>query len=179
MQAGQVHGIRPFGVEAQRLLRLEKGHLIVGQDTDGLTHPFEAGLARAVRMQKPFFVGQRSLAILRQKPAKHLLVGFVREIREPMPKEGHLVIDGTGIAGRVTSVAWSETLGRVVGLAYVVPELAQPGREIEVRIDGGVLVRARIAEVPFHDPDGSRQKIGDEERERPENESGRDAAVEA
>jgi sarcosine oxidase subunit alpha len=178
-EAGQVHGIRPFGVEAQRLLRLEKGHVIVGQDTDGLTHPFEAGLGWAVRMQKPFFIGQRSLAILKQKPAKHVLVGFTRETREPMPKEGHLVIEGGAIAGRVTSVAWSETLGRGVGLAYVAPHLAQSGREIQVRADGGVLLTARIARIPFYDPEGSRQKIGDGEREPAGIACGRDAHVEA
>ena len=52
-------GIVPFGVEAQRLLRLEKGHLIVSQDTDGLTDPFEAHLGWAVKLDKPFFVGKR------------------------------------------------------------------------------------------------------------------------
>ena len=44
MQRGADLGIRPFGVEAQRILRLEKGHFIVGQDTDGLTRPFAVGL---------------------------------------------------------------------------------------------------------------------------------------
>ncbi len=177
-QAGRVHGIRPFGVEAQRVLRLEKGHVIVGQDTDGLTHPFEAGLGWAVRMQKSFFVGQRSLAILKEKPAKQVLVGFVRTTREPMPKEGHLVIDGGAIAGRVTSVAWSETLGRGVGLAYVAPHLAQPGREIQVRANGGVLLTARIAKTPFYDPDGSCQKEGGE-LDPSASEFNRDAIVEA
>ena len=43
IEAGRDFGIQPFGVEAQRILRLEKGHVIIGQDTDGLTHPFEAG----------------------------------------------------------------------------------------------------------------------------------------
>ena len=62
--AGRPRGLRPFGVEAQRVLRLEKGHFIVGQDTDGLTDPFEANARWAVNMQKPFFVGQRSLKIL-------------------------------------------------------------------------------------------------------------------
>ncbi|HZW29945.1 MAG TPA: 2Fe-2S iron-sulfur cluster-binding protein, partial [Isosphaeraceae bacterium] len=64
LEAGRSHQIRPFGVEAQRVLRLEKGHVIIGQDTDGLTHPVEAGLGWAVKRDKPFFVGQRSLAIL-------------------------------------------------------------------------------------------------------------------
>ena len=48
MAAGAPSGIRPFGVEAQRVMRLEKGHIIVGQDTDGLTHPYEAALGWAI-----------------------------------------------------------------------------------------------------------------------------------
>ena len=67
MEAGQDHDIRPFGVEAQRLLRLEKGHIIIGQDTDGLTQPDEAGLEWAVKMDKPFFVGKRSVEIVRKR----------------------------------------------------------------------------------------------------------------
>src|SRR5262249_19268287 len=84
LEAGRSHGIRPFGVEAQRVLRLEKGHVIIGQDTDGLTHPFEAGLDWAVKMDKRFFVGQRSLKILGRKSLKRRLVGFTAS-----PKEGH------------------------------------------------------------------------------------------
>ena len=61
MEAGKPLGIRPFGVEAQRVLRLEKGHIIVGQDTDGLTHPAEAGMEWALAKKKPFFVGKRSI----------------------------------------------------------------------------------------------------------------------
>ena len=63
MRAGEAHSVRPFGVEAQRLLRLEKGHLIVGQDTDALTTPYHANLVGLIRHQKKFFVGQRSLKI--------------------------------------------------------------------------------------------------------------------
>ncbi len=179
IESGRIHGIRAFGVEAQRLLRLEKGHIIVGQDTDGLTTPFDAAMQWAVKMQKPFFVGQRSLAILKQKPRKQRLVGFVRDTREPAPKEGHLVIDGTNIAGRITSTGWSDTLGMQIGLAYVSIPLAQPGTELQIRVDGGVLVTARVAKLPFYDPANTRQRIGDDARERPENESGRSAAVEA
>ena len=51
----------PVGIEAQRLLRLEKAHIIVGQDTDGLSYPQEVSLDWAVAMEKPFFVGQRAL----------------------------------------------------------------------------------------------------------------------
>ena len=61
--AGQETGLQPFGVEAQRLLRLEKGHVIIGQDTDGLTTPEEAGMGWAVSKRKPFFVGSRAIQI--------------------------------------------------------------------------------------------------------------------
>ncbi|WP_239651750.1 2Fe-2S iron-sulfur cluster-binding protein [Neosynechococcus sphagnicola] len=55
LEAGKPYDLAVFGVEAQRLLRLEKAHLIIGQDTDGLTTPREAGLAWAVKMDKPVF----------------------------------------------------------------------------------------------------------------------------
>src|SRR5439155_16873388 len=54
-EAGKEYGLRPFGVEAQRVPRLEKGHLIIGQDTDALSNPLEAGLAWMVRFEKPQF----------------------------------------------------------------------------------------------------------------------------
>ncbi|MDQ3260060.1 MAG: aminomethyltransferase, partial [Pseudomonadota bacterium] len=160
MEAGKQFGIRPFGVEAQRLLRLEKGHIIIGQDTDGLTTPFEAASGFAVKMDKPFFVGQRSLKIIQAKPSRQSLVGFVldKSYAGPTPKECHLVIDRGDMAGRVTSVAMSEALRQVVGLAYVTPALATIGGKIAIRIDGGAMVEAIIVKPPFYDPEGARQK---------------------
>ena len=52
MDRGQDLGVAPFGVEAQRILRLEEGHLIVGQDTDGLTRGFSAGLDWAIKLDE-------------------------------------------------------------------------------------------------------------------------------
>src|SRR5690606_37959729 len=76
MAAGRPFGIRPFGVEAQRVRRLEKGHIIVGQDTDGLTHPYEADMAWAINRKKPFFVGGRSIEIQMRRGLTRKLVGF-------------------------------------------------------------------------------------------------------
>ena len=83
--------IRPFGVEAQRMLRLEKGHVIVGQDTDGLTNALEIDAPWALKMDKPFFVGQRSLQILEKQPRRQTLVGFTLpqpSRRNAAPPEG-------------------------------------------------------------------------------------------
>ena len=158
--AGAGHGLRPFGVEAQRILRLEKGHFIVGQDTDGLTDPFEANAAWAVNMQKPFFVGQRSLKILKARGPRQILTGIEMLDARRLPKECHLVIAGGVIAGRVTSVAYSRCLGRAVGLAMLAPELAQTRGGLEIRGENGEMLQARIAATPFYDPQSLRQRSG-------------------
>ncbi len=141
-------GGRAFGVEAQRVLRLEKGHAIVAQDTDNLTNPFEAGLGWAVKMGKPFFVGQRSLRIHEQRGARQRLVGFELPAGHPPVHEANLVIVGGDIAGRVTSLARSPTLDRTIGLAMVEPGLAT-GDSLSIRTSDGKSVPARIVRTPF------------------------------
>lgn len=158
LQSGRPHGIRPFGAEAQRMLRLEKAHLIVGQDTDGLTNPFEAGLKWAVKMRKPFFVGQRSLAILaRSSPQRHL-VGFALPpgYQGPAPAECQLIIAEDEVEGRVTSVGFSPMLSRIIGLAYVHPRNREPGSRLHIRIDRR-LIGAEVVNIPFYDPENERQ----------------------
>jgi sarcosine oxidase subunit alpha len=161
MTAGAAFGIRPFGVEAQRLLRLEKGHVIIGQDTDGLTTPPQAGMGWAVKMDKAFFVGQRSLRIIEKRPQKQILIGFAlpAAFAGPAPKECHLIVRNGEIAGRVTSVAHSPTLGHIVGLAFIAADMTREGTPFNIRVDGGVIVEARVVSMPFYDPDGERQKV--------------------
>jgi sarcosine oxidase subunit alpha len=158
--AGAPHGLRPFGVEAQRVLRLEKGHFIVGQDTDGLTDPQEANAMWAVAMKKPFFVGQRSLRILQARGPRQKLVGIELTAAAPLPKECHLIIEQGSIAGRVTSVTHSQALNKSIGLAMLSPDLAVAGRGIQIRVDDGSMLAARVTAAPFYDPKNLRQKPG-------------------
>jgi sarcosine oxidase subunit alpha len=157
VEAGRDFGLRAFGVEAQRVLRLEKGHFIVGQDTDGLTNPFEAQANWAVKMNKPFFVGQRSLRILEKRGPRQLLVGFEIGERAPSLKECHLVIEGDAIAGRVTSVAYSHTLSKTIGLAMVKPSLAAFGTKLSLRLSDATRVTGTVVPIPFYDRDNRRQ----------------------
>ncbi|MCY3911671.1 MAG: 2Fe-2S iron-sulfur cluster-binding protein [Chloroflexi bacterium] len=160
IDAGREYGIRPFGVEAQRVLRLEKGHVIVTQDTDGLTHPHEVDLGWALGRRKPFFVGKRSIEILRDKGLARRLVGYaVPDRNAPVPEEGHLVVRGGEITGRVTSSAWSPVLDQAIGLAYVAPEQAEVGSIIAIKAAGGRLIEAEVARLPFYDPDNTRQAM--------------------
>lgn len=160
LAAGKPEGIQPFGVEAQRLLRLEKGHIIIGQDSDGLTTPLDLGMTWAVKMEKPFFVGQRSLAIVGKKPAKQQLVGllFPQGDTAEKPKECNLVIENNEIAGRVTSIAYSPTLNRHIALAFVRPTQAKAGEKVNIRLTNGALVAAEVAQTPFYDAENLRQK---------------------
>jgi sarcosine oxidase subunit alpha len=158
--AGADWQVRPFGLEAQRLLRLEKGHLIVGHDTDALTHPAEVGLEWAIGNNKPFFVGQRSLPIHAARPALRILAGvrWPDGYRGPLPEECNLIIHDGRIAGRITSIAPVSSLGFPLGMAFVEPLLAAPGTRIDVRLDDGTVSTAEVADLPFYDPAGDRQR---------------------
>lgn len=148
---------RACGVEAQRILRLEKGHVLVGQDTDGLTNPYEAGMRWAVHLKKPFFIGRAALAQLKQRVGRRL-VGFALPADSPLPRECHLIIRDGGIAGRVTSIVRSPALGRPIGLAMVDTALADSGEPLAIRGDGGRMLVAERTATPFYDPEGLRQQ---------------------
>ncbi len=160
ISAGEPFDVRPFGVETQRLLRLEKGHLIANHDTDALTNPFEAGMDWALAMDKPFFIGQRSLQIVRRQPLARRLVGIELppEQAAPLPEECHLIVEGDEIVGRVTSIAHRSTIGRTIGLAFVRADLAEPGTRLQIRVDKGLLATATVATLPFYDPNDARQQ---------------------
>ena len=159
MNAGQAFDIKPFGVETQRLLRLEKGHFIIGQDTDGMSHPGELNLHWAINRKKPFFVGCRSVDIMMAQTLKRKLVGFTLHKSTPKPKEGHLVIKEGDVSGSVTSCEYSPTLDCIVGMAYADAKDSELGQSITIRVDNGEEVKAKVASLPFYDPDNSRQEL--------------------
>jgi sarcosine oxidase subunit alpha len=160
MDAGAAESIRPFGVEAQRVLRLEKGHIIVSQDTDGLTNVWEADMPWAVAKTKPFFVGGRSTQIMAKMPLTRKLVAFTLDDPTlPCPEECHPVIRDGEIVGRVTSAVKSPSLNKVIGLAYIHPDDAKPDSKIAIKIEGGRMIEARVAPIPFYDPDSKRQEM--------------------
>ena len=118
-------------------------------------------MAWAVKDDTPFFIGQRSLRIIRPRPLKRILAGFTlpKETEAAkMPKECHLIIENKEIVGRITSVTRSPTLNQVIGLAFVSPDRSQPGTQFQIRLDDGSLVTATVVETPFYDPKAERQE---------------------
>ena len=148
------HGARPFGVEAQRVLRLEKMHVIVGQDTDTESNVLDAGMPWIAKLDKDDFVGRSALVHAGERVPRERLVGF--ELPDArVPAEGSAVVVDGRPAGRVTSARWSEQLERAIGLAWVPAALAEEGAALRIAIDGS-LEHATVRLAPFFDPDGGR-----------------------
>jgi sarcosine oxidase subunit alpha len=153
-------GIQAFGVEAQRILRLEKGHFIVGQDTDGLTRGFSAGLDWAIKLDKDDFVGKPELAWQLAEGSGPRLVGVQPVDPSLVPEEASLIMEGGNIVGRITSSRMSPTLHRSICLAQVEARLAGPGTEVTVRLPDGRLIAATVMPQHAHvDPDGGRMRV--------------------
>ena len=164
LDAGKGWEIRPFGVEAQRILRLEKGHIIIGADTDALSNPLGAELAWAVKLDKVDFIGQRALAdIVAKGGSKQKLTGFKMVDPTIVPEEGLQVVqpkEGTPLGletiGWVSSSRFSPTLNESIGLCWLPMALAeQAGATFMIRRNGE-LVEATVHHGPFYDPDGQR-----------------------
>jgi sarcosine oxidase, subunit alpha len=154
IKSGQPHGIRPFGLEPQRILRLQKMHILVGQDTDSESTPFGAAMPWIVKLDKEAnFIGKWALEHYAQEEPATRLVGFTLGDGY-VPTEGSVIIDAVGeAAGQVTSARFSPVLDRVIGMAWVPSRLARDGATVTIS-DQGRIVTANIQTRPFYDPEG-------------------------
>jgi sarcosine oxidase subunit alpha len=154
MKAGGPHGLRPFGLEPQRILRLQKMHILVGQDTDSESTPFSAAMPWIVKLDKEQdYIGKWALEHYAGQPAATALVGFTLANGD-VPTEGAVVVDERGEpAGQVTSSRHSPVLGRTIGMAWVPEALAHDGARITIS-DEGKQLTAEIQTKPFYDPEG-------------------------
>ncbi|HUG31455.1 MAG TPA: 2Fe-2S iron-sulfur cluster-binding protein [Acidimicrobiia bacterium] len=157
---GEDLGVRPFGVEAQRILRLEKGHFIVGQDTDGLSQGHGFGVDWAIKLDKGDFAGKPELAWQSEHGAYPRLVAIQTDDPTLVPLEACQIVDPDGtIRGRITSSRMSPTLGRSICLGQVDEELCGPECRIEIQLPNGKRAGARVLAGHAHfDPEGARAR---------------------
>ena len=158
MEAGRDLGVGPFGLEGQRIMRLEKGHFIVGQDTDGLTLAPSTGLSPLIKLDKDDFAGKLELewAAGRSLP---MIVAIQPDDPNVVPDEACQIVKGdtNEILGRITSARMSPTLGRSICLGQVEPELAVGGTKLTVLLISGERVGATVIDHHAHfDPGGER-----------------------
>ncbi|MGI9644951.1 MAG: 2Fe-2S iron-sulfur cluster-binding protein [Ilumatobacteraceae bacterium] len=159
LSAGIDLGVAPFGLEAQRIMRLEKGHFVVGQDTDGLTKAPSTGMAALIKLDKDDFAGKPELAWAMEDAAAPQLVAIQPTDPLVVPAEAcQIVRAGTNeILGRITSSRMSPTLNRSICLGQVLPEAAAADTELTVVLTDGERTTARVMEHHAHfDPEGER-----------------------
>lgn len=160
--AGREFGIRNFGVEAQNVLRLEKCHIILGQESEQRTNLLDLGLGFLWDRHKPEAktVGAVALRQTENDPGRFRLVGIKMEDTQRPPRDGSIIVDQR-IRGYVCTARKSFTLNESVGLALVDAELAALGTRLEIFEDecNGKLLNARVVPMPFYDPEGKRMKM--------------------
>jgi len=157
---GEPFGLAPVGLEAMLVLRMEKGFLHVGSDTDGTTNPMDVGYAELVSRKRCDYIGRRSL--LRphdQRATRRQLVGIEAEDgRTAFAVGTHIVSMASGnqrSEGFVTSACVSPTLGKPIGLAMLEGGQSRKGEIVQL-FDQGVRGRGRIVDRVFYDLKGER-----------------------
>jgi aminomethyltransferase len=156
-EAGEGHGLMPAGLAARDTLRLEAGMPLYGNELGPDLTPFDAGLGRVVKLDKPGdFVGRAALADRSQQPQRRVLAGLVCRGRR-VPRHGYSVLWDGQPCGSVTSGAPSPTLGKPIAMAYLDPRIvslagdqADPGGTrltIDIRGRGEA---ADLVTLPFY-----------------------------
>ena len=158
LKAGTDFGVTPYGVDTVLLLRLEKGYLHVGVDTDGTTAPADVGWGAIAAKRKSDFIGKRSLARPDNQRADRLqLVGLTDAEAALLVPGAHLRLPGTteGSDGWVTSASHSPALGKTIALALLRGGRARVGEKLAVH-DLDRSCDATIVSPTFLDPEGKR-----------------------
>ena len=143
-----VDGVVPAGLSARDTLRLEAGMPLYGNELTAETTPFEAGLGRIVKLDKPGdFVGKTALAAQAQTPQGRRLVGLAARGRRA-PRKGYQVVTSGGApCGIVTSGAPSPTLGTPIAMAYLDSGVEETDLAVDVR---GRQEPVDVVPLPFY-----------------------------
>ena len=159
--AGREFNIRNFGVEAQNVLRMEKGHIILGVESEQRTNLLDVGLGFLWNRTKSEAktVGAVALRQAENNPGRLTLVGIQMEGDRPA-RDGSIIVDSR-VRGYVCTARKSVSLDKAVGMALVESQLSDIGTRLEIFEDecGGKRIYARIVPMPFYDPEGNRMKM--------------------
>jgi len=151
MDAGADAGIRPVGLGARDTLRLEMKFALYGNDIDETTTPLEAGLGWVVKLDAGDFVGKDALVSQKAAGLTRRLIGF-ELLARGVARHGYRALDPDGNPiGEVTSGAFSPSLEKPIGMAYLKKGFWKPGSQFLVEIRKK-RVPAVVVKTPFYKP---------------------------
>ncbi|HET8998903.1 MAG TPA: glycine cleavage system aminomethyltransferase GcvT [bacterium] len=148
LEAGRDAGILPAGLGARDTLRLEAGILLHGNDMDKTITPLEVGLGWTVKLGKGEFIGAAALARQKSLGLSRRLVGFTLRERV-IARHGFPIQENGRVVGSVTSGSFGPTVENSIGLGFVPPTDAEPGRRIAIEIRGRA-VEGTVTKLPFY-----------------------------
>jgi sarcosine oxidase subunit alpha len=161
-EAGTEFNIRNFGVEAQNVLRMEKCHIILGQESEQRTNLLDLGLGFLWDRTKTWAktVGSVALKQAEEDDGRLKLVGIRMEDDSRAARDGALIVDDR-VRGYVATARKSFSTGEAVGMALVESQLAEKGTRLQIYEDEcrGELLYAKVVSMPFYDPDGTRMRM--------------------
>jgi aminomethyltransferase len=140
--------IKPAGLGARDVLRIEAGNVLYGHEIWEEVNPLSSGLMWVVKMDKGAFTGKDTLAGYIEAGAALVLVGLTSTSRA-IPRQEYVIRHSGGDVGFVTSGTFSPTLNKPIGMGYVPPEIAAPGTELQVVIRGREEAMV-VTELPFY-----------------------------
>jgi aminomethyltransferase len=143
--------VKPAGLGARDVLRLEMGYSLYGHDIDENITPLEAGLEGFVNFSKEF-VGKEALLCQKERGLARRKVAFEVEGRRSPRQHYEILCSGENV-GCVTSGVFSPMLGRGIGIGLVKPEATGIGSRLIICHER-VSMEATVCELPFY-PGGS------------------------
>ena len=147
---GRACGLKPAGLGARDLLRLEMGYLLYGNDMDEDTTPLEANADWTVSFQKGEFIGSQALLAQKQAGVARRFIAF-ELVEKAVPRHGFRILDSTNSQpiGHITSGNLSPLLQKGIGLGYVPLSHANPGTSLAIEIRGKTVL-AIVVKPPFY-----------------------------
>jgi len=139
--------VKPAGLGARDILRLEMGYSLYGHDIDERTTPDEAGLDMFVNYDKDFF-GKSALLALKDTGKRKTKIAFKTEGRRSPRSHYRILSSGKDIGG-VSSGVFSPALSCGIGLGFVKPECGKLDDEIIISDGKRVALKGKITETPF------------------------------
>jgi glycine cleavage system T protein (aminomethyltransferase) len=146
---GERVGLRPAGLGARDVLRLEAGMPLYGHELDEQITPLQAGLRWAVKFGKPEFIGKAALSAQDEDGGYERVAGLVMDGKAPA-RAGYAVFHRGERAGEIRSGSPGPSVGgKNIATALLRPAAAADGERIEVEIRGQ-RHPATIVPLPFY-----------------------------
>lgn len=154
-KAGQPHGLRLFGSYAVESMRLEKGYRHWKADLVTEFNPFESGLTRFVKMDKPAFIGKAALEKMVAAGPRRAFVSMVIDATHATAHGGDSILAGGRVVGSITSVAWGHRVRKNIAMGFVEPAFAAEGTRLMVEVIGQPTPATVVPEC-LYDPENLR-----------------------